>query len=115
MERAAGPGRSAAPGVRCRSGQQKSRGPDPAHDSWRLVGGPAAVPSARDGHRSPVNAAVGRRSLASRDWGVDEEMHCLQVDPRGRDPRTGRPRRRTGAGGVYVRRLSAVKVARDLQ
>ena len=56
----------------------KNRGPDLAHGSWRLIGGLAAVSSARGGRRSPVVGATRWRYQTERDGSVLREVHRLR-------------------------------------
>ena len=60
------------------AGASKNRGPDLAHGSWRLIGGLAAVSSARGGRRSPVVGAARWRHQAERERGVLREVHRLR-------------------------------------
>jgi len=80
MERAAVPVGSAAL-VSMPVGASKNRGPHLAHGSWRLIGGLAAVSSARGGRRSPVVGATGWRGQTAHARCVRREVHRLRSIP----------------------------------
>ena len=58
----------------------KNRGPDLAHGSWLVLGGPAALASARGGRRSPAVGAVDRRRGAL-DSGAEGDVHGCNTSP----------------------------------